>query len=59
MKIISVEPIVGVRITTDETDYNEYTRYCSDCWYVRMGESVEPVYECTRLESMYQKYIGN
>jgi len=58
MKITDVTPIKGVRVTTDEDEYNEYTRYGPDCWYVQMGESDEPVYECQELERLYQEHTA-
>lgn len=55
MKITKTQSFEGVRVTTDEEIYNEYTRYSADCWYVTMGESEEPVYECSELERLYQE----
>jgi len=57
MKITNVEPISGVRVTTDQPEFNEYTRYGPDCWYVTMGESDEPVYDCRELERLYQERV--
>ena len=57
MKIIEVTPIQGVRVTTDEVEFNEYIRYGADCWYVLTGESDEPVYECRELERLYQEHV--
>jgi hypothetical protein len=57
MKIICVAPISAVRVITDEPEFNEYTRYGPSSWYVRMGESEEPVYESMKLEVTYQEYV--
>ncbi len=59
MKILSAEPIAGVSIETDEEEYNCYTRYGPDCWFVRMGESDETFYDCEELEELYQQYVNN
>lgn len=37
-------------VTTDDEDYNEYIRYSSSSWMVRIGESEEPIYDCDELE---------
>jgi hypothetical protein len=57
MKITEVAPIQGVRVTTDEPAFNEYIRYASDCWYVQMGDSDEAVYECGKIEQLYQEHV--
>lgn len=56
MKIISITPISCESVITDESEYNEYIRYGSGYWTVRIGESDEPVYNCADLERLYQKY---
>lgn len=56
MKIEDVSPVVGERVTTDENEFNEYTRYAAECWYVQIGEIDKPVYECRELERLYQEY---
>ena len=57
MKIVKAEELRVIRVETDESEYSNYTRYSSDCWYVQMGESDEPVYDCEELENLYQKYL--
>ena len=57
MRIIETTPILCISVTTDETKFNEYIRYSVDFWYVKMGESEEPVYECKEIERLYQEYI--
>lgn len=42
-------------VTTDDEDYNEYIRYSSSSWMVRIGESEEPIYDCDELEKKFQK----
>ena len=42
-------------VTTDDEDYNEYIRYSSSSWMVRIGESEEPIYDCDELEKEFQK----
>ena len=54
MTITDISEIKSVLVETTESDY---TRYSPDNWYVRMGESDEPVYNCDELEAEYQKYI--
>jgi hypothetical protein len=36
-------------------DDSQYTRYGPDCWYIRMGESDEPVYDCEEHEKAFQE----
>jgi len=43
-------------IITDEEEYTQYTRYSEDCWYQRIGESIEPLYDCKELEDKFQEY---
>lgn len=57
MKVNSIEPISGHRVSTDEKGWSEYTRYSANCWTVAMGESDESVYDCTKLEQAYQEYL--
>ena len=42
---------------TDDDELFSYTRYGADCWYVNMGESDEPVYDCKEIEAKFQEYI--
>lgn len=60
MIIESVSPVSYLRVETDEPVFNVYERYSSNCWYVHMGESTEPVndYDCEKLEAEFQKYIS-
>ncbi len=63
MQILSTIPIAGVSVITDEDEYNRYTRYGPDCWFVAMDDVLEePVYvreEVEELEELYQKFINN
>jgi hypothetical protein len=58
MNITETRPITAIGVTTDEEEFNEYTRYGADAWYVTMGESDEPFYNCEEIEALYQKYIS-
>jgi hypothetical protein len=58
MKIYSITHISATQVITDESEFNEYIRYSQDCWYIRMGESEEPVYDSIELERLYQEYIS-
>ena len=57
MKILNVTPISGFIVETDEDEQFNYTRYGADSWYVKMGESDEPVYDCKEIEARFQEYI--
>ena len=58
MKITEITKIVSFLIETDEEYPNEYTRYSSDNWTVRMGESDEPLYDCEEIEKLYQEWLA-
>ena len=55
MKIKSIRKIESFRVETDDDELYDYTRHSSDCWYVRMGESDEPVYDCEEMEELFQQ----
>jgi hypothetical protein len=57
MEILNVTPIQGFTVATDDDELFSYTRYGADCWYVNMGESDEPVYDCKEIEAKFQEYI--
>ena len=57
MKILDVRESKSYNVETDEPELYLYTRYGSDNWYVRMGESDEPVYDCEEIEALFQEYI--
>lgn len=57
MKITSISKSNGITIFTDEEHNNHYTRYDWDSYTVRMGESDEPLYNCEKIEKLYQEYI--
>jgi len=40
LKIIDTQEMTVVKVSTDESEYNEYTRYGADDWYVTMREGV-------------------
>jgi len=40
LKIIDIREMVVVKVSTDESEYNEYTRYGADDWYVTMREGM-------------------
>ena len=58
MVIEEVHKITAVRVTTDEDEYCEYTRYSADNWFVTRGNSDEPFYHCEAMEELYQEYIA-
>jgi len=57
MEITYLKEFTATIVETDEPEYSRYTRYTSDNWTVVMGESEEPVYDCTELERLYQSKI--
>jgi len=46
-----------VKVSTDESEYNEYTRYGADDWYVTMREEDVQMFDSHELEFLYQNYI--
>jgi hypothetical protein len=52
--IVSVERQTGEIV---ETPTKEFIRYSADNWYVRMGESYEPMFDCSVMESEYQQFM--
>lgn len=59
LKIIESFPGVVDYVTSkdDETgEYGDFIRLEKDVWMIRMGESLEPVYDTEELETIYQKY---
>ena len=47
-------------LETDEKDWNQYTRYSEQSWYVRMGDSDEPIggtKKAAKLEEAFQKLV--
>lgn len=59
MNVTSAKEITVYRVSTDETDYHDYTRYGPDSWTVTMGESEEQVYWCSELESAFQAFLAS
>ncbi|MBT6929697.1 MAG: hypothetical protein HN986_02445 [Candidatus Marinimicrobia bacterium] len=57
MKIIDIREMVVVKVSTDESEYNEYTRYGADDWYVTMREGDVQMFDSHELEFLYQNYI--
>jgi hypothetical protein len=57
MKITKAHEIKGHHVETDEYDFNQYTRYGPYSWFVTMGESDEPVYDCVEIEALFQEYL--
>ena len=58
MKIESISEMRAYHIETDEDEYYCYTRYGPDCWYVTMGESDEPFYDCEEIERLFQDKLA-
>lgn len=59
MKIIETQKVNAYLVKTDECEYNQYTRYGPNSWFVMMGESDEPVYNCGKIESLFQEHTKN
>jgi len=57
LKIIDIREMVVVKVLTDESEYNEYTRYGADDWYVTMPEGYVQIFDSHELEFLYQNYI--
>ena len=57
MKIEEVSNDEILSIETDEDEYFQYLRFSKNCWYVWMGESLEPCYDCEAHEKAYQEYL--
>jgi len=57
LKIIDIREMVVVKVLTDESEYNEYTRYGADDWYVTMREGDVQMFDSHELEFLYQNYI--
>lgn len=58
MKIKNITKATIFYVETDEEEYCRYTRHGRDSWTVAMGESDEPVYDCSELEQMFQEWIS-
>lgn len=61
-KVTNVEPMKGeyVEAKIPGSWNTSYVRYAHDSWEVRMGESLEPIYdekEVKKLEDAYQDYM--
>ena len=56
LRIISAKESKCFFVETDEDEYCQYTRYSSESWFVAMGESDEPVYDCSELERLFQEH---
>lgn len=57
MKIIKTHKIKVYLVKTDDCEYNQYTRYGPNNWFVTMGMSDEFVSNCDEIESLFQEYI--
>jgi hypothetical protein len=57
LKIIDIRGMTVVKVSTDESEYNEYTRYGADDWYVTMREEDVQMFDSHELEFLYQNYI--
>jgi len=57
LKIIDTQEMTFVKVSTDESEYNEYTRYGADDWYVTMPEGYVQIFDSHELEFLYQNYI--
>ena len=57
MKITDIFESKIFVVETNEGEYYKYTRYGEDNWFIRMGESLEPLYDCKEIEKEFQKYM--
>ena len=57
LKIIDTQEMTFVKVSTDESEYNEYPRYGADDWYVTMREEDVQMFDSHELEFLYQNYI--
>ena len=57
LKIIDTQEMTVVKVSTDESEYNEYTRCGADDWYVTMREEDVQMFDSHELEFLYQNYI--
>ena len=57
MKILKVEKTELFDVETEGGERNEFTRYGSESWYVTMGDSQEPYYDCEELEKAFQIHL--
>jgi hypothetical protein len=57
MNVTAVYPIQAVLVEIDTPEGLQYVRYGPDQWYVSLGESYEPIYDCAELETAYQAYL--
>ena len=57
MKITDVFERKFFIVETNENEYYEYTRHGEDNWFIRMGESLEPLYDCEEIEKEFKKYM--
>jgi len=58
MKIVSVTSHTIYYVSIDCGSHEhliEYERHGKDTWYVHMGESSEPIFNCKELEEEFQK----
>lgn len=54
-QIKSIEPVTCHYVETDDPDWPSYRRNGGpECWEVLMGESWEPIYDCSDLERQFQ-----
>lgn len=58
MKILNIEPSFSHIIETDEKEWPIYRRNSLDCWEQLMGESWEPVYNYSKLQSLNEAFDG-
>ena len=59
MQIDVIDDVNCKCIITDQSEFNEYYRFSKDSWYVWMGDSLEPYYNCEDIEKLYQEELKN
>lgn len=60
MKIDEVRKIESYEIEVSDDEHQYYIRYSSKSWYVRIGESEEPVLDDDKVEKLeieFQKFL--
>lgn len=62
MRIDKITRRESFEIEVSDDNYEYYIRYSPDVWYVRMGDSEEPVLDDEKvkeLETEFQKFLIN
>lgn len=57
MQIIATTEIAGHIVETDDPEEYFYIRFSNNDWWVKMGESLERVYDSMELEDQFKKFL--